>query len=59
MSYRMTITLKALRVRVVIYALGAYKVFIESVVIELRKGPFDWISKGLVPFLIVESDWKA
>ena len=47
----MTTTLTALRVRFVIYALGPYKVFIESVVIETQK--------GLVPFLIVESDWKA
>ena len=33
----MTTTLTALRVRVVIYALGAYKVFIESVVVETQK----------------------
>jgi len=34
----MTTTLTALRVRVVIYALGAYTVFIESVVVETQKG---------------------
>ena len=34
----MTTTLTALRVRVVIYALGAYKVFTESVVVETQKG---------------------
>jgi hypothetical protein len=32
----MTTTLTDLRVRVVIYALGAYKVFIESVVVSKR-----------------------
>ena len=30
--------LTALGVRVVIYALGAYKMFIESVVVETQKG---------------------
>ena len=34
----MTTTLTALRVRVVFYALGAYKVFIGSVVVETQKG---------------------
>ena len=34
----MTTTLTALRVRVVIYTLGAFKVFIESVVVETQKG---------------------
>ena len=34
----MTTTLTALRARVVIYTLGAYKVFIESFVIETQKG---------------------
>jgi hypothetical protein len=32
----MTTTLTALRARVVIYALGAYKVFIKSVVVSNR-----------------------
>ena len=42
------------------YALGAYKVFIEIFVVETwKKGSFDWKFKGLVPFLIVESDLKA
>ena len=25
----------------------------------MKKGAFDWIFKGLVSFLIVESDWRA
>jgi hypothetical protein len=36
--------LPALRVRVVIYALGTYKVFIESVVIQTSEGAH-WIDK--------------
>jgi hypothetical protein len=34
----MTATLTSLIVRVVIYTLGAYKIFIESVVVETQKG---------------------
>jgi hypothetical protein len=34
----MITALTALRVRVEIYALGVYKVFIESVVVETKKG---------------------
>jgi hypothetical protein len=55
----MTTPFTALRGRVVIYTLEAYKVFIENVVGETQKGLFDWKLKVLVPFLIVESDWKA
>jgi len=46
-----------LRAKVVIYVLGGYKVFIESIVVE--KGSFDWKLEGEVPLLMVESDWKA
>ena len=43
--------------RVLSYALGAYKVSIEGVVVETsEKVSFDLKFKGLVPFLIVESD---
>ena len=49
-----------LRARVVSYVLGAYKVFIESVVVETsKKSSFDWKFKGLVPFLKVKSDSRA
>jgi hypothetical protein len=52
--------LRALRARIVSYALGAYKVFVESVVEEnIKKGSFDWKLKGLVLFIIVESGWRA
>jgi hypothetical protein len=56
----MTTPLTALGSRVVSYAIGAYKGFIESVVVETSKRN-NWIGKlkRLVPFLIVESDWMA
>ena len=49
-----------LRARILNYALEAYKVFIEGVVVETSLqahsiGKF----KGLVPFLIVKSDLRA
>jgi hypothetical protein len=44
------------RKRVVSYAFGAFNVFIEIFVIEASKGSFDWKLRGLVPFLLVESD---
>jgi len=48
------------RARVVSYALGAYKVLRESIVIETsKKGSFDWKFKGLVPFLIIKRNWRA
>ena len=40
-----------LRAKVVIYVLGGYKVFIESIVVE--KGSFDWKLEGEVPLLMV------
>ena len=48
-----------LRARIMSYALGAYKVFIEGVVVETSKWSFDWKFKGLVPFLIVKTDWRT
>ena len=52
--------LTALRARVVSYALGTYKVFYRKRYRKnFKKGSFDWKWKGLVPFLIVESDWRA
>ena len=56
----MTTTLTALRVRVVTYALGAYMVFIKSVVVETQKGLIRLeIERPCAPFLTVESYWKA
>jgi hypothetical protein len=46
------------RARVINYALGAFKVFIERLCRRnLKKGDLKF--KGLMLFLIVESDWKA
>jgi hypothetical protein len=50
----------ALRARAVGYALGAYKVFIERFCCRNFKiGSFNRKLKGLVPFVIVEKDWRA
>jgi hypothetical protein len=46
--------LRAPRAKVVSYALRAYKVFIDSVVGNFKRGSFNWKLRGLVPFLIVE-----
>jgi hypothetical protein len=49
-----------LRARVLSYALGAYKVFIEDVFVETSKTAHSiGNTKGLVPFLIVQSHWRA
>ena len=56
----MTPPATTLRARVVSYALGAYKVFYRKCCRRnFKKDSFDWELKGLVPFLIVESDWRA
>jgi hypothetical protein len=47
----------AFRTRAVSYALGPYKVLIESFVV--KKDSFDWKLIGLVPFLLVKSDQRA
>jgi hypothetical protein len=51
---------RALRARVLSYALGAYNFFKEGIVVQTsKKSSFDWKFKGLVSILIVESDWSA
>jgi hypothetical protein len=48
------------RARVVSYALGAYKIFYRKYCRRnFKKSSFDWKLKKLLPFLIVESDWRA
>jgi hypothetical protein len=60
MSLRMTSHPNPLRARVASYALGAYKVLIKKCCRRnFKTGSFDWKFKGLVAFLIVESDWRA
>jgi hypothetical protein len=55
----MTTTLTALRVRVAIYALGVYKAFIGSVVVETQKGLIRLEIGRFSALLIVESDRKT
>ena len=44
----------------VIFFLYTNALRVEGVVVETsKKGKFDWKFKGLVLFLIVESDWRA
>jgi hypothetical protein len=50
----------ALRATVVSYALGAYEVFYRNLCFRnFKKGSINWRLKGLVPFLIVQSDRRA
>ena len=58
-SYRMATTLTALRVRVVIYSLGAYKVFIGSVAVETQKGLIRLVIERPSALFNSQNDWRA